>query len=168
LQHLFPNNIRLGFNHRFGSALTKDAQISIVDEDGRHLSKSPYHFKIPGTEWLENQKQAGLATHYLKENGIEIGALHEPLTLPAGVHVKYVDRLSRDNLRKHYPDLSSFNLIEPDVISGGETLREIGDKSVDFVIANHFIEHTDDPIATIKTFARVLTLNGIIFIAVPD
>jgi predicted SAM-dependent methyltransferase len=168
LKPLFPNNIRLGFSYRFATPLTEDAQIAVTDEDGHHLSHSPYPFKVPQTEWIANQKRPALAAHYLKGIGIEIGALHEPLTVPTHVHVKYVDRMSRADLYKHYPELGSYNLIEPDIICNGEALGEIGDASIDFVIANHFIEHAEDPIATLETFLRVLRPDGIIFMAVPD
>ena len=165
---LFPNNIRLGFNFRFPMPLTKDATIAVVDQRGYHLSKSPYKYIFPRTEWLNHQKRAALAAHYIKGSGIEIGALHEPLSLPAGVEVKYVDRLSRGDLYKHYPELGSYDLIEPDIISDGETLSEFDDHSVDFIIANHFIEHTQDPISTLQAFLRVLRTKGVIFMAVPD
>lgn len=178
LKRLFPNNIRLGFVHRFKRSLTGDERILVMDEHRSCLSNSPYRcarpwkrvfrYRIPNTEWIENQKRAVLAAHYLKGNGIEIGALHEPLILPKNVGVKYVDRLARDDLRKQYPELVDCDLVEPDIICNGETLDRIPDNSVGFVIANHFIEHTQDPIATLKTFVRVLERDGIIFMAVPD
>ena len=40
--------------------------------------------------------------------------------------------------------------------------------SQDFIIANHFIEHTEDPIGTIKRFLTVLRPQGILYMAVPD
>ncbi len=41
---------------------------------------------------------------YLQEEGIEIGGLHNPLEVPLGVRVRYVDRLPVDRLRQEYPD----------------------------------------------------------------
>ncbi len=53
-----------------------------------------------------------LADQYLHGEGIEIGALHNPL--PTSAHVKYVDRLSRADLRRHYPELAAFPVVDPD------------------------------------------------------
>ena len=50
----------------------------------------------------------------------------------------------------------------------GEKLLTFADNSQDFIIANHFLEHCEDPIATLKTFFRVLKIGGIVFLAIPD
>ncbi len=55
-----------------------------------------------------------------------------------------------------------------DVIDDGEKLVTFENDSVDFVIANHFLEHTEDPIGTLKNFLRVLRPGGKIFMAIPD
>src|SRR5690349_4069177 len=84
-----------------------------------------------------------LANRHLAGEGIEIGALHKPLPLPSGAAVRYVDRMSVRDLRSHYPELAGWKLVEPHIIDNGETLATVPDNSVDFVIANHFIEHTE-------------------------
>jgi len=109
-----------------------------------------------------------LAKEYLAGDGVEIGALHRPLPMPPRARVRYVDRMSVDGLRRHYPELGSLNLVEPDIIDDGERLGTIADGSLDFVVANHFIEHTEEPLATIANQLRVLRPGGVIFMAVPD
>src|SRR5207249_5036937 len=47
-----------------------------------------------------------IARRYLRGTGIEIGALHNPLRLPRGVDVRYVDRMTVPELRRHYPELA--------------------------------------------------------------
>jgi len=47
-------------------------------------------------------------------------------------------------------------------------LSTLHDTSQDFVIANHFLEHCQDPIGTIGNVMRVLKPGGIFFLAVPD
>ena len=105
---------------------------------------------------------------YLHGSGVEIGALHRPLRVPSGVRVRYVDRMDRDGLRSHYPELAQHNLVRVDVIDDGEKLGSLPDGSVDFVIANHFIEHTEDPLGALANHLRVLRSGGIIYMAVPD
>ncbi|NET62712.1 MAG: class I SAM-dependent methyltransferase [Symploca sp. SIO2E6] len=97
-----------------------------------------------------------IAWHYLSGKGIEIGALHSPLEVPPHAQVHYVDRLSVAELRKQYPELAEHELVEVDIIDDGETLPSMADASVDFVIANHMIEHCQDPIGTIEHHLRVL------------
>ena len=109
-----------------------------------------------------------IAKTYISGEGIEIGALHNPLKVNAKTNIKYIDRMSKSDLYKHYPELSNLNLVNVDVIDDGETLGTFSDKSQDFIIANHFIEHSEDPILTIKNLLRVLKNNGIIFMAVPN
>jgi len=109
-----------------------------------------------------------LADRYLSGNGIEIGALHRPLRVPVGASVRYVDRIAVAEMRQHYPELSRDRLVEVDVIDDGETLSSQPDASLDFVVANHFIEHTEDPIGAIGNHLRVLRPGGIIYMAVPD
>jgi SAM-dependent methyltransferase len=59
-------------------------------------------------------------------------------------------------------------LVEPDILDDGETLGQVGDSSQDFVIANHFIEHCENPINAIENFLRVLRPGGMLFMAIPD
>jgi predicted SAM-dependent methyltransferase len=109
-----------------------------------------------------------LAKLYLAGEGIEIGALHQPLVVPPGAAVRYVDRHDVDDLRRHYPELEQLDLVTVDIVTDGEKLAGIEDESQDFVIANHFIEHTQDPISTIESHLRVLRPGGILYVAVPD
>jgi SAM-dependent methyltransferase len=109
-----------------------------------------------------------LARRFLTGEGLELGALNLPLALPRGACVRYVDRMSAEDLRAEYPTFASWDLVEPDVIDDGEQLATIADAAVDFVVANHFIEHTQDPIATLANHLRVLRPQGVLFMAVPD
>jgi SAM-dependent methyltransferase len=59
-------------------------------------------------------------------------------------------------------------LTPPDVIDDGEHLEAFADGQLDFVIANHFIEHTQDPIGAVEAHLRVLRPGGVIYMAVPD
>ncbi len=109
-----------------------------------------------------------LACRYLSGDGIEIGALYLPLPLPRAARASYVDRLSLPDLRTHYPELDQYELVTPDIVDDGETLASIPDGSTDFVVANHLIEHCQDPIGTLLAYARVLRTGGILYLAAPD
>ena len=113
-------------------------------------------------------RRRGVTDQYLSGKGLEIGALHNPLEVPESVHVTYVDRLSVKDLRAQYPELADLELVDPDILDNGETLGTIEPDSQDFVIANHFLEHCQDPIRTISNLLRVLKPAGILYMAVPD
>jgi predicted SAM-dependent methyltransferase len=109
-----------------------------------------------------------IAARYLRGEGLEIGALHNPLPVPEQARVRYVDRMSTAELRRQYPELDRRPLVDVDVIDDGERLESVPDGSVDFVIANHFLEHCQNPIGTVGTMFRVVRPGGIVYLAVPD
>lgn len=116
----------------------------------------------------ENALRIELASRYLKGNGIEIGALHSPLKIPVEAKVQYLDRMSAAKLKQTYPELAECELVEVDIIDDGETVSSILDNSLDFIIANHMIEHCQNPIFSIENWLRVLKPGGTLYIAVPD
>jgi predicted SAM-dependent methyltransferase len=109
-----------------------------------------------------------VAGAYLRGRGIEIGALHRPLRVPHMARVSYLDRLSREELYRQYPNLANHELVPVDIVDNGERLARVADASQDFLIANHFLEHCQDPIGTLVHFFRVVRDQGILFLTVPD
>lgn len=109
-----------------------------------------------------------LSNKYVRGNGIEVGALHMPLTLPPNTSVQYLDYLPVKKLRKHYPELKKLPLVNVDIVDDGEKLTKVPNTSLNFIIANHFLEHCHDPIGTIVTFYNKLVDGGILYMAVPD
>lgn len=109
-----------------------------------------------------------IADKYLCGEGIEIGALHNPLIVPKGTGVRYVDKWPTSYLASNYPELRARKLVHVDIVADGETLDTIGDASQDFVVANHFVEHCKNPLRTIVEMFRVLKVGGVLFISLPD
>ncbi len=101
---------------------------------------------------------------------MEIGALHQPLDLSElpVTKIRYLDRMSADQLRLHYPELRDQALAPIDIIDDGQILGTIADHSLDFIIANHMIEHCDNPLGAIEKWLSKLRVGGVIFMAVPD
>jgi SAM-dependent methyltransferase len=133
---------------------------------GEGRIRHPAHVPPRRENFLETR--ARLSARFIRGAGLEIGGLHQPLPTPYADNVLYVDRLPLAQLRETYPELAGQPLIEPDIIDDGERLTSLGERSVDFVIANHFIEHCQDPIGTIHHLLRVLKPGGVLFMAVPD
>lgn len=115
-----------------------------------------------------------LARRYLAGSGIEIGALAFPLRMPPGVRVRYVDYLPREDLVRVNRSTLAFANLDPgaippvDVVDDAGRLAAFADGSVDFVVANHVIEHMEDAIDALAHMLRVIRAGGILFLAVPD
>jgi SAM-dependent methyltransferase len=112
-----------------------------------------------------------LARRYLRGDGIEIGAMHKPLRVPSRASVRYVDMMTREELLARYGPSNHFPagwVVETDVVDDGQSLRTFANDSVDFIVANHMLEHTEDPIAALETFLRVVRVGGVLFVTLPD
>ncbi len=104
----------------------------------------------------------------LSGKGLEIGPLHRPMVKHDGMDVKYIDRFSVADLRKHYPELKDLPLVEADIVGDAETMAEVDDKSFDFLISAHVIEHMRNPISSLEQWCRVVKSGGLIYLIVPD
>jgi SAM-dependent methyltransferase len=115
-----------------------------------------------------------LARRYLFGEGIEIGPMTKPLRVPPRVVVRYVDRLSRDDLlRLEGPALtdagSDPSLIpEIHVVDEADRLATFADDSVDFVVANHVVEHLEDPLGALEQMLRITRPGGVLLLTLPD
>ena len=112
--------------------------------------------------------RAELSYRYLRGSGIEIGALQNPLELRPDSHIRYADRLTVAEARAHYPELDRMALVTPAIICDAASLTPVADRSVDFVIANHVLEHLTDPLSAIQEWLRVVRPGGHAYVAVPD
>jgi predicted SAM-dependent methyltransferase len=124
--------------------------------------------KQPSKNNAINNRRELITNLFIKGDGIEIGALHNPLIIPKTAKVKYVDRMTVPDLRKHYPELNSSGLVNVDIICNGEKLENVENNSQDFVVANHFLEHCQNPLLALKNILRVIKIGGVAYIAVPD
>jgi SAM-dependent methyltransferase len=108
------------------------------------------------------------ASLFIRGNGIEIGPSYLPVKLPKKVKVRYVDEASNEELIKRYPELAKLPLAPIHVIDNAEKLSKFNNQSLDFIIANHFIEHCQDPIGTVINMTKKLRSGGILYFAIPD
>jgi SAM-dependent methyltransferase len=122
-------------------------------------------------DYLEEEplrERRRLAAKHLTGDGIEIGALHNPLPVPDGARVHYVDNHDTGALQLLYYEVSSFKFVDVEIVDDGERLASIADGSYDFVISNHFLEHCQDPVGALASHVRVLKRGGVLYCAVPD
>jgi SAM-dependent methyltransferase len=108
-----------------------------------------------------------VAKRHLRGAGLEIGAMHFPLAVPDGVKVKYVDRLSKQQAIERYPDLDRSRMVDPEIIEDGFTLASVPLQSEDFIIANHVLEHSANPLQALEHWSGVLRPGGVLYVTVP-
>jgi SAM-dependent methyltransferase len=107
-----------------------------------------------------------ISNNYLRGNGIEIGALHAPLRVSPEATVRYVDLVPPETSAQISPHLNGF--VTVDVLDDGEILSTIQDDSLDFIIANHFLEHCMNPLGTIRIHLQKIRPGGILYYAIPN
>ncbi len=107
-----------------------------------------------------------LSNQFIKGSGIEIGGLHFPLPVPEGTKVAYIDRMPLEQLKAENPtlDVQSLNII----VDSAESLSSVPDNSQDFVIANHVLEHCENPLLALENWRRVLKPGGVVYAAIPN
>jgi SAM-dependent methyltransferase len=122
----------------------------------------------PGKARVRNLRdpRGALADRYIRGTGIEFGALHAALSVSDDVIVKYADFQSIELLQKTYRDLADIRA--PDIVSDLESMQGVNDDSQDFVIANHVLEHVEDPLRALKSISRVLHSGGVAYLALPE
>lgn len=166
-----PNLLMSGFraivNLDMRSAKGFTVRVLQLDHSGVYSSDAELPLRRT-LEPFEHTAREGLAAKFLSGSGIEIGALQRRLRVPETCRVRYVDRMRVDDLLRHYPELQEYPLQAPDLIDNGEELQKIAGNSQDFVIANHFFEHSENPIRTLMNLLRVIRPGGVLFMAVPD
>jgi SAM-dependent methyltransferase len=109
-----------------------------------------------------------VSDRHLRGEGLEIGALQDPMRLPRGARARYVDIAPTAELRALYPAKTRRWLVDVDVVDDGERLATVADGSQDFVASNHFFEHCEDPIGALRNMLRVLRPGGVVYFSVPD
>jgi SAM-dependent methyltransferase len=111
--------------------------------------------------WIENTY---LRT-YLHGKGVEIGGLWRKFKVPSSAKVWYLDRLSMDDLAKHYSEIQTNIVVAPDVVGDAEDLPL---RDLDFIIASHVLEHLPSPLKALKSWYESLRSGGALLLKVPD
>jgi SAM-dependent methyltransferase len=119
--------------------------------------------------WTQiRDRRSALGRRYLAGSGLEIGALHKPQAVSLGAHVTYVDHLDQAGLRAEYPELNRVRLVDVDILDDAETLTSVAAQSQDFIIANHYLEHCENPLGAIRSHLEKVKTGGLLFYTLPD
>jgi SAM-dependent methyltransferase len=106
----------------------------------------------------------------LSGRGIEIGAFEHPAPLPAACKVEYCDAVTPEQAQLLFPEVDTSQFVKVDhLIELDKTgLAKFADRSFDFVIFNHVIEHVVNPVFALREILRVLKVKGHLVLAAPD
>ena len=116
-----------------------------------------------------HEQRWSLSKKYILGKGLELGALNRPLPVHKCVQVIYIDRLTVDDAYNiHFPELKGGDIANVDVMDDAEELNNIPLESQDFIIAGHFLEHTQNPIKSIESHLSRIRLGGILYYILPD
>ena len=89
------------------------------------------------------------------------------MQLPPKAKAIYLDRASREDNIRRYTDVNQAHIVRTDVISNGFDLACFGSKTLDFIIANHVLEHTDDALGALAAWGNRIRAGGHLFITLP-
>lgn len=111
----------------------------------------------------------------LHGDGLEFGPGCHPLPLGPFVNsIRYCDVFTRDEFAEQFPEMNKKIVNFPDPIDYQFDFEKewfverIGKESLDFVVANHVLEHLVNPIRFLEQCHSLLKDNGILFIGLPD
>jgi predicted SAM-dependent methyltransferase len=111
-------------------------------------------------------------SRHLRGRGIELGPGHHPyVTVLPGTEVRYVDRWVPQANRALFPELGDEAVFpEPDIVANldEQLLEMLPDRSEDFVITSHVLEHLANPMAMLADCHRVLRPGGVLVVLLPD
>jgi SAM-dependent methyltransferase len=166
-----------GFFFTFATPLVNGDRVEVVNAAGRNLRGSPIVYRISpllaDKGFAEakgfTETRASVAARFLSGAGLEVGAFTQPTDLPPGATAEYYDRYPLETLRKLYDETCGRPLVAPQYHGEAQSLEGVPpDKTFDFVIANHVIEHLEDPILFLKRIADVLNPAGRAMVIAPN
>ena len=160
---VYAINLRIKTRKDTYKTLKTSISFAISEEKTKGLQST-------SNEILDYSQYVGelLSLKYIAGTGIEIGALHAPLSVDSKkANVLYVDRLAQQDLYAQYPEFKKYDIVAADIIDNGDELTTISDNAYDFCISNHVLEHLEDPIKALSNWMRILKPRGLLFLSIP-
>lgn len=111
----------------------------------------------------------------LHGDGVEFGPGCHPLPLGPFVDtIRYCDAFTRSGFAEHFPEVGDQIRSFPDPIhfvldfDKEPFVEVIGRQSLDFIVANHVLEHLVNPLRFLEQCHQLLRNEGILFVGQPD
>jgi hypothetical protein len=121
-----------------------------------------WNCRFPDTpEGLTSADMREIMAADLSGVGAEIGAFDSPFPVPIDCSVFYGDTFTYDELLPKLEQKTALALTIPNFHARFEHLDILADRSLDFLIASHVIEHTRDPIGAIMSSTTGISTNSL-------
>lgn len=160
-----------GFFFSFPRRLADGDRVEVLNERRAHLGGSPKIYRIVPlpTDLGFVETRASIAAMFLRGAGLEIGAFTQPTDLPSDATIEYYDKFPARIVRQFYDETCGRPLVEPTYYGNAQFLDGIApQKTFDFIIANHVIEHFEDPISFLKALPTALNAAGRVMLTAPN
>jgi len=141
-------------------------------EERWHAYVSDFHIfdRLLYTFTLSNlyQIRDDFARTFIRGSGYEIGAQNAPLHCDdRKARVSYIDYLDKIESARKY-NLAPESCVDVDILCDANQLGCIKNESADFVIANHVLEHSPNPLGALLEWLRIVKKGGILFFSLPN
>lgn len=140
-----------------------------MDGDNHESEIPPPVFEHPNTHVRRE------LARQLHGHGVEFGPGCHPLPLgPFVESIRYCDAFTRDEFAAHFPEVEQETKGFPDPIDfvldfdKEWFVDRVGEGTLDFVVANHVLEHLVNPIRFLEQCCKLLRDGGILFVGQPD
>ncbi len=101
--------------------------------------------------------------------GVEIGGGSSPFPVPLSTFVTHADVYPYDKLVSlRYQGQNVCDIVRPEIVTDFTSLSPIGNDTLDFFVACHVIEHSRNPILSIKLALEKLKVGGQLILVVPE
>ena len=101
--------------------------------------------------------------------GVEIGGGSSPFPVPLSTFVTYADVYPYEKLVDlRYEGQLVCDIVRPELVTDFTSLADITDNSLDFFVACHVIEHSRNPISSIRLALEKLKVGGQLILVVPE
>jgi SAM-dependent methyltransferase len=102
--------------------------------------------------------------------GLEIGPRDAPLLRKSCCNVAYADYADTAAIRENVKgtNIDPDNLVEIDIVTGGQKLSAVTGQKFDYIVASHVAEHVPDLLGWLIDLRQVLLPGGTLGLAIPD
>ncbi len=151
-----------------------EVPIALELTDGEFVAKSPVFRVYRGGHIVASRTKRAVASTHLRGEGVEFGALHQPLEVDRSrCVVRYADRLTKEEAEAQFPELRErfdADVVDPDLLVDLDRgdLSELSSHAFDFFIANDVIEHLANPVRFLENVHDAMKPGAVLFLSVPD
>ena len=143
---------------------TREARWKVYRDDFTGWNRFIYSFTRRNLLSLRND----FAKFYIYGSGYEIGAQNAPLQCGnKDTRIAYIDYLDKADSACKY-NIPEVLCVDIDILCDANKLNCIEPETASFVIANHVLEHSPNPLGALLEWLRIVRTGGVLFFTLPN